>query len=67
MVNTIYVVLCTPPLGAETLKYAAGRDLLLYGKKVLTIDHRDSVVNAGQSKDARAIVREAAIALTSSR
>ncbi len=39
----------------------------LYGKKVLTIDHQDYVVNAGQSKDARAIVPEAAIALTSSR
>src|ERR1700676_549435 len=39
----------------------------LYGKKILTIDHRDYVVNAGQSKDARAIVPEAAIALTSSR
>jgi hypothetical protein len=39
----------------------------LYGKKVLTIDHRDYVVNAGQSKAARAIVPEAAIALTSSR
>lgn len=39
----------------------------LYGKKVLTIDHRDYVVNAGQNKDARAIVPEAAIALTSSR
>jgi hypothetical protein len=39
----------------------------LYGKKVLTIDHRNYVVNAGQSKDARAIVPEAAIALTASR
>jgi len=39
----------------------------LYGEKVLTIDHREYVVNAGQSKDARAIVPEAAIALTSSR
>ena len=39
----------------------------LYGKKVLTIDHRDYVVNAAQSKDARAIVPEARIALTSSR
>lgn len=38
----------------------------LYGKKLLTIDHRDYAVNAGQSKDARAIVPEAAIALTSS-
>jgi hypothetical protein len=28
VVNTIYVVLCTPPLGAETVKYAAGCDLL---------------------------------------
>jgi len=39
----------------------------LYGKKVLTIDHRDYVVNAGQSKDARATVPEATITLTSSR
>lgn len=39
----------------------------LYGKKVLTIDHRDYVVNAVQNKDARATAREAAIALTSSR
>jgi hypothetical protein len=38
----------------------------LYGKKVLTIDHRDYVVNAGQSKNARAIIPEAAIASTSS-
>jgi hypothetical protein len=38
----------------------------LYGKKVLTIDHRDYFVNAGQSKDARTII-PAAIALTSSR
>ena len=38
----------------------------LYGKKVLTIDHRDYVVNANPSKDARAIIPEAAIALTSS-
>ena len=36
----------------------------LYGKKVLTIDHTDYVVNAGQSKDARAIISEAAIAAT---
>jgi len=38
----------------------------LYGKKVLSIDHRDYVVNANQSKDARAIIPDAAIALTSS-
>jgi hypothetical protein len=38
----------------------------LYGKKVLTIDHRDYVVNVGQNKDARAIVPEAAMASASS-
>jgi hypothetical protein len=38
----------------------------LYGRKVLTIDHRDYVVNADQSKEARAIVPQAAIASTSS-
>ena len=38
----------------------------LYGTKVLTIDHRDYVVNAGQTKQARAIIPEADIALTSS-
>jgi hypothetical protein len=38
----------------------------LYGEKVLTIDHRDYVVNAGQTKQARAIIPEADIALTSS-
>jgi hypothetical protein len=37
----------------------------LYGKKVLTIERRDYMVNAGQRKEARAIVPEAAIALTS--
>ena len=31
--DTIYVVLYTPPLGQETVKYSAGRDLLvLVGK-----------------------------------
>jgi hypothetical protein len=38
----------------------------LYGKKVLTIDHRNYVVNAVQSKEPRTIVPEAAIVLTSS-
>jgi hypothetical protein len=38
----------------------------LYGNKVLTIDHRDYVVNAVQSKEPRTIVPEAAIASTSS-
>ena len=35
--GTIYVVLYTPALGEETVKYAAGRDLLvLVGKSTLT-------------------------------
>jgi hypothetical protein len=34
--NTIYVVLYTPPLGEETVKYSAGRDLLaLVGKRTI--------------------------------
>jgi hypothetical protein len=39
----------------------------LYGKKILTIEHRDYVVNSAQSKDARPIAPEAAITVTSSR
>jgi hypothetical protein len=39
----------------------------LYGKKVLTIDHQDYIVNSSQNKDAREIVPEAAISLSSSR
>jgi hypothetical protein len=35
--DTIYVVLYTPPLGEETVKYAAGRDLLvLVAKNTIT-------------------------------
>lgn len=35
--NTIYVVLYTPELGEETVKYAAGRDLLvLVSKNTIT-------------------------------
>jgi len=35
--NTVYVVLYTPPLGMNTVKYAAGRDLLvLVGKTTIT-------------------------------
>jgi hypothetical protein len=35
--DTIYVVLYTPPLGEITIKYAAGRDLLvLVGKSKIT-------------------------------
>jgi len=34
--DTIYVVLYTPPLGGETVKYAAGRELLvLVGKRTI--------------------------------
>ena len=45
--DTIYVVLYTPPLGQETVKYAAGRDLLvLVGKN--TIRYNDIL---GQSSD----------------
>jgi hypothetical protein len=38
----------------------------LYGKKILTINHRDYVVNALRSNEPRTIVPEATIALTSS-
>lgn len=38
----------------------------LYGKKVLTIDHRDYVVNADRCKHAQAIIPEATIPSTSS-
>jgi hypothetical protein len=35
--GTIYVALYTPPLGTDTVKYAAGRELLvLIGKKTIT-------------------------------
>jgi hypothetical protein len=45
--DTIYVVLYTPPLGEETVKYAGGRDLLvLLGKS--TIRYNDML---GQSYD----------------
>lgn len=45
--KTVYVVLYTPPLGEETVKYAGGRDLLvLVGKS--TIRYNDML---GQSHD----------------
>jgi hypothetical protein len=35
--NIVYVVLYTPPMGEENVKYAAGRDLLvLVGKNTIT-------------------------------
>ena len=45
--NTIYVVLYTPPLGEETVKYAGGRDLLVHVGKS-TIRYNDML---GQSHD----------------
>ena len=61
--DTIYVVLYTPPLGEETVKYAAGRDLLvLVGKNTITyndilgrsfavpIESQKSAANLKQSK-----------------
>jgi hypothetical protein len=38
--DTIYVVLYTPPLGEETVKYAAGRELLVLVEK-RTIRYND--------------------------
>ena len=45
--NTIYVVLYKPPLGEGTVKYAAGRDLLVLVGKT-TIRYNDML---GQSRD----------------
>jgi hypothetical protein len=51
VVNTIYVVLCTPPLGAETVKYAAGRDLpVLVGKQNYLQRHIGSIVRGAHRK-----------------
>ena len=47
--DTVYVVLYTPPLGEQTVKYVAGRDLLvLVGKS--TIQYNDML---GQSHEVR--------------
>jgi len=61
--DTIYVVLYTPPLGGETVKYAAGRELLvLVGKRTIRyndilgqsfevpIENHKSAVKPNQSK-----------------
>ncbi len=45
--NTVYVVLYTPPLEEETVKYAGGRDLLVLVGKT-TIRYNDML---GQSHD----------------
>lgn len=45
--NTVYVVLYTPPLGDDTVRYVAGRDLLvLAGEK--TITYNDMLGNSLQ-------------------
>jgi hypothetical protein len=41
-------------------------EVRLYGKKVLTIEHQSYLVNAGQNKQARAIIPDAESTLTSS-
>ena len=61
--DTIYVVLYTPPLGEDTVKYVAGRDLLvLVGQNTITyndilgrsfavpIESRQAAANVKQSK-----------------
>ena len=48
--NTVYVVLYTPPLGDDTVRYVAGRDLLvLAGEK--TITYNDMLGNSLQVAD----------------
>jgi hypothetical protein len=55
--GTIYVVLYTPPLGTDTVKYAAGRELLvLVGEK--TITYNDIL---GQSQDVAILRRKSAV------
>ena len=54
--DTIYVVLYTPPLGMNTVKYAAGRELLvLVGKK--TITYNDIL---GQSQEVPIVTQRSA-------
>jgi hypothetical protein len=63
--DTIYLVLYTPPLGEETVKYSAGRDLLvLVGKRTIRyndilgqsfevlIERQKTAAKADQSKSA---------------
>jgi hypothetical protein len=55
--GTIYVVLYTQPLGTDTVKYAAGRELLvLVGEK--TITYNDIL---GQSQDVTILRRKPAV------
>ena len=67
--DTIYVVLYTPPLGQETVKYAAGRDLLvLVGKRTITYNDLlgqsyevpiESQKPAAKTKQAKSVSRAA--------
>src|SRR5260370_33282811 len=47
--NTVYVVLYTPPLGADDVRYAAGRDLLGLGGEE-TSTHNDMFGNSLQGQ-----------------
>jgi len=56
--NTVYVVLYTPPLGTDTVKYATGRELLvLVGKKTIAYNNL-----MGQSIEAPIISQKSAAA-----
>jgi hypothetical protein len=61
--NTVYVVLYTPPLGQETVKYAGGRDLLVLVGKT-TIRYNDLL---GQPFDVPIESQKPAPKLTSSK
>src|SRR5271165_4739687 len=55
--GTIYVILYTPPLGMNTVKYAAGRELLVsVGKK--TITYNDDIL--GQSVEVAIVSQRSA-------
>jgi hypothetical protein len=45
--NTVYVVLYTPPLGDDTVRYVAGRDLLVLAGEE-TITYNDMLGNSLQ-------------------
>ena len=58
--DTVYVLLYTPPLGMNTVRYAAGRDLLvLVGKQTITYNdllgqsHEVPIVSRRPAADAK--------------
>ena len=58
--NTVYVVLYTPPLGLETVRYVAGRDILvLVGEKTITFNDQ-----SGNSQEIPILSRAAATMAT---